>query len=564
MPLCKFQSCLRSESPMREPRRTVRGVFSEALTALTNRLFPPVAQAAVPSDTSAGAHQRLIPMKNFLFAAVAFAASIVPASAITVSAPANGAQLTSPFTLAASASTCASKAAVSMGYSLDSDTAVIEPTSFSAAVSADLGAHVLHVKCWGQQVNSEVLLNITVVPAPASNIALTAPANGAQLTSPFTVAASATICASKPAVSMGYSIDGGAAVVESTSFSATVTASAGAHVLHVKCWGNQSSDQLLRNITVVPPVATTPAFSPAAGSYTSKQTVTLSTSTPGATIYYTTNGSAPTTASAKYAGPITVSSTEVIEAIAGGSGLTSSGMARADYVINLPPSGPNIPSTATSVTQIQSLPNWQMDHDPATPGTTVGSMSVVGDPTLSGETAEFNTAFTDWGGELYSVSYAKDPNATNFVYDAEVWIGEGSEIGNLEMDNNQVIANGDTVIYAFQCSGDSNAWEYSENAGTPQAPVVKWVKSNQPCNPESWTPNAWHHVQISTSRDDAGNVTYNGVWLDGVEAPINETVNSAFSLGWAAGDLMANFQIDGSGAGGSSTLYLDKFTIYRW
>jgi hypothetical protein len=62
-----------------------------------------------------------------------------------------------------------------------------------------------------------------------------------------------------------------------------------------------------------------------------------------------------------------------------------------------------------------------------------------------------------------------------------------------------------------------------------------------------------------------GNVTYNAVWLDGVEAPINETVPSAFSLGWAAGDLMANFQVDGKGSGsGSSTLYLDQFTMYRW
>jgi hypothetical protein len=503
-------------------------------------------------------------MRNFFFAAVALAASIVPASAITVSAPASGAQLTSPFTLTASTSTCSSKPAVSMGYSLDSEAAVVEPTSFSAVVSASQGAHVLHVKCWGQKVSSEVVLDITVVPAPASNITLTAPAVGAQITSPFTVAASATICASKPAVSMGYSIDGGAAVVEHTSFSASVTASAGAHVLHVKCWGNQSSDQLLRNITVVPSVAATPVLSPAPGSYTSKQSVTLSASTPGATIYYTTNGSAPATTSAVYTGPIPVGSTEVIEAVAVAPGYTNSGMARGDYIITLPPSAPNIPSTATSVTQIQTLSNWLMDHDPATPGTTVGSMSLVGDPTLSGETAEFNTAFTDWGGELYSVSYAKDPNATNFVYDAEVWIGEGSEIGNLEMDNNQVIANGDTVIYAFQCAGDSGFWEYSENAGTPQAPVVKWIKSSQPCNPESWTPDAWHHVQISTSRDVAGNVTYHGVWLDGVEAPINETVNSAFSLGWAAGDLMANFQIDGSGAGGSSTLYLDKFTIYRW
>ncbi len=516
-------------------------------------------------------------MKILTLAAVALTACTMPTisaitskseatstSTIAVTTPANGAQVTSPFTLIASTTMCASKPAVSMGYSIDDGAAIIEPISFSVPVTASEGAHVLHVKCWGQGVNAEVLLNITVLAAPQSNITVTTPENGAEVTSPFKLVASATTCASQPAVSMGYSLDSGEAVIESTSFSASVSASAGAHVLHVKCWGKQTSDQVLLNITVTPTTVATPMFSPAPGTYPSKQSVTLSTSTPGADIYYTTNGSAPTTASARYSSPIAVNGSEVIEAIGVAQGDTSSGLARGDYVISSSSSEPPIPSNATSVTQIQTLPNWQMDHDPGTPGTAVGSMTMVSDPSLTGETAEFDTAFTDWGGELYSVSYAKDADATNFVYDAEVWIEEGSALGNLEMDNNQVIANGDTVIYAFQCAGDSNTWDYSENAGTPQAPVVKWVKSDQPCNPETWTPNEWHHVQIYTSRDDAGNVTYHGVWLDGVEAPINETVPSAFSLGWAAADLMANFQIDGSGASGSSTLYLDKFTMYRW
>jgi hypothetical protein len=70
-------------------------------------------------------------------------------------------------------------------------------------------------------------------------------------------------------------------------------------------------------------------------------------------------------------------------------------------------------------------------------------------------------------------------------------------------------------------------------------------------------------VQVSYSRDDAGNVTYHSVWLDGVEAPINQTVNSDFDLRWAP-VLIANFQVDGLGAIGSSTLYLDDLTLYRW
>jgi len=176
-------------------------------------------------------------MRKLLFSALALAACSAPAiQAITVSTPSNGAQLTSPFTVTASATTCAGVPAVSMGYSIDSGTALIEPTSFSAKVTASAGAHVLHVKCWGKNTHDEKLLNITVVAAPVSDITVATPSNGATVSPTFTLTASTRTCASKPAVSMGYSIDSGTDVIKPTSFTASVSAPAGAHVLHVKCW----------------------------------------------------------------------------------------------------------------------------------------------------------------------------------------------------------------------------------------------------------------------------------------------------------------------------------------
>lgn len=504
-------------------------------------------------------------MKTLLFAALALLGISVPASAITVTTPVSGAQVTSPFSLVASTSTCGSVAAVSMGYSIDSGSTTVEPTSFSAKVTATPGAHVLHVKCWGQKTSDQVLLNVTVVQsAPTSDITVTSPANGSTLTSPFNLVASTSTCASTTAASMGYSIDGGHTTGEPTSFSASLTANPGTHAIAVKCTGQGVTDQVVVNVHVVPtPAVATPKFSLAAGTYTTKQVVTLSDATAGAKIYYTVDGSGPSTSSLCYGGPITVSSSLTIEAIAVATGYTNSGMARADYVITTP-KGPTIPPNATSETQVQLLPDWRLKHDTGTPGTSTGAMAVVSDPSLSGQAQQFYTTFTSSGGELYSLTYGADSAPQNFVYDAQVWIDAGSKIANLEMDNNQVIPNGDTVIYAFQCSGNANVWEYSSNAGTPTAPVVKWLRSSAPCNPANWTTNTWHHVQISYSRDDAGNVTYHSAWLDGIESPINATVNSDFTLGWAAGTLITNFQVDGSGANGSATLYLDNLTIYRW
>jgi hypothetical protein len=504
-------------------------------------------------------------MKNLFFAALALAAFSVPAQAISVYSPSSGATVTSPFVVSASTTTCAGVPAVSMGYSLDSGTAVIEPTSFSASVSAAAGSHVLHVKCWGQKVHAEVLLNITVAAtSTSSNIKVTAPSNGATLTSPFTVAASTTTCAGKPVVSMGYSLDNGASVIEPTSFIASATATTGTHVLHVKCWGQQVNGHVELNINIASSsAAATPAISVPSGTYTSSQTVSMASSTTGSTIYFTTDGSAPTAGSYKYAGPLAVAKSMVLQAVAVEPSHANSGLARASYVISSTSKGPSIPSYATAEEQIQLLPNWRIKHDPATPGTSTGSMTLTSDPTLSGQTEKYFTNYTNSGGELYSISYGNDTYSKNFVYDVQVWISSGSSIVNLEMDNNQVMSNGDTVIYAFQCSGYSKTWEYTANLGTPTSPSIKWMKSTAPCNPASWTRDTWHHIQIQTSRDDSGNVTYHSVWFDGVEAPINQTVNSRFSLGWALGALVANFQVDGSGTG-SATIYVDNFTQYRW
>ncbi|MEK0317828.1 chitobiase/beta-hexosaminidase C-terminal domain-containing protein [Cohnella sp. 56] len=83
----------------------------------------------------------------------------------------------------------------------------------------------------------------------------------------------------------------------------------------------------------------TPTFSPAGGTYSAAQTVTIASATSGATIYYTTNGATPTTSSSVYSGPITVSASLTLKAMAVKSGLTNSAVATAAYTIGTPSTG---------------------------------------------------------------------------------------------------------------------------------------------------------------------------------------------------------------------------------
>ena len=78
----------------------------------------------------------------------------------------------------------------------------------------------------------------------------------------------------------------------------------------------------------------TPLFNPPAGAYSSVQSVTI-TSTAGATIYYTTDGSTPTSSSNKYVGPVSVGATETLSAIAIGGGLSNSAVASGLYTVDL-------------------------------------------------------------------------------------------------------------------------------------------------------------------------------------------------------------------------------------
>lgn len=103
-------------------------------------------------------------------------------------------------------------------------------------------------------------------------------------------------------------------------------------------------------------IAAAPTFSPGAGTYETAQTVTISDSTPGVAIYFTTDGTVPTSSSQQYSSAISVPSTETIEAFASAPGYSPSAVTVAAYNINLSPPGFTLAASATTARVSASQP----------------------------------------------------------------------------------------------------------------------------------------------------------------------------------------------------------------
>jgi len=87
----------------------------------------------------------------------------------------------------------------------------------------------------------------------------------------------------------------------------------------------------------LPEEVAAPTFTPTPGTYTTAQSVTISTTTSGATIRYTTDSSAPgETVGTVYSGLISVTGTMTIKAVAYQTGLTTSSVSTGAYTITSP------------------------------------------------------------------------------------------------------------------------------------------------------------------------------------------------------------------------------------
>ena len=152
-----------------------------------------------------------------------------------------------------------------------------------------------------------------------------------------------------------YTTDGSTPTSTSNLYTSAVTVSSTTTLNAIAIAAAFTNSPVTTALYTIQPIVATPTISVPTGSYSSAQTVTITTATAGASIYYTTNGTVPTTSSSAYAGPITVSSTETLEAIAAKASFSNSPVATAVYTFGAATPVPTFSIASGSFTSTQTV-----------------------------------------------------------------------------------------------------------------------------------------------------------------------------------------------------------------
>ena len=215
--------------------------------------------------------------------------------------------------------------------------------------------------------------------------------------------------------SIYYTTDGTTPTSGSTAYDSsnkpTITASTTFKAIAMKD-GLTDSEVATVSYTIAEPCAT-PTFSVADGEVTKGTTVTISSATEGATIYYTTDGSTPTTSSSVYSNAITINSAMTLKAIAVKDGYANSEVGSAAYTIpdyaSLPFSfnsgKSSLPTGLTSTTlgsDYSSAPKLKFDD--------TGDILILKFNEAPGE-LQFDIKGNGFSGGTFTVQYSADGNS---------------------------------------------------------------------------------------------------------------------------------------------------------
>ena len=228
-------------------------------------------------------------------------------------------------------------------YTVDGSTPTTGSTEYTGAISVAGNGTSKTIKAIAVKSgmnNSNVASALYTIAYPAAPAPLFSSASGT-----FTYDLNVSITSSLSGATIYYTTDGSTPTTSSAVYASPIAVAGHGTSMTIKAivtaTDYSTSPVSSSSYTIQYNQVSTPTFSPTGTAYSYEVDVTISTYTSGTTIYYTTDGSTPTTSSSVYTGPVHVSGngvTTVIKAFAVKSGMVDSSVATKSITIDLPPS----------------------------------------------------------------------------------------------------------------------------------------------------------------------------------------------------------------------------------
>ena len=326
-----------------------------------------------------------------------------------------------------------------------------------------------------------------------------------------------SMSSSTPNASIYYTTDGNPATSGSTPYAGaiTVTETTTFNAVAISSGYIQSTDSTATY--TIQDQAAPPDISPAAGTYSSAQTVQLSDTSPNPTIYYTTDGSKPTHNSPQYSTPISVTSTTTINAIASSSGLNDSPLVNATFTINPNATTINFGMGFATPTGLQF--NGSTDLDDSRLQLTNGGTNEAGSAFFA-TPVNINNFTTDF---TFQLSDAQGDGMTFTLQNSSAGVtalgpnGGGLAYGPDAPGGTPGISNSIAVkydLYNNAGEGDDSTGLYT-NGASPTVPAVDMTSSG---------------VILSSGDTMTVHITYDGTTL--TMTITDYTVNATFTTSW--------------------------------
>ena len=226
----------------------------------------------------------------------------------------------------------------------------------------------------------------------------------------YNVTQNVSIVNATPGSAIYYTTDGSIPTTSSFHYTMAVNIPV-SETLNAKAFLGTSSSNLASTLYTLK--VGFPTFTPGTGTYTSAPNVTLGSSSPGFSLYYTTDGTTPTLGSMRYSSPLNIGTTTTLKAVGFITGWTQSDVGSATYTMNFGTLGTPLlnpgtgtytsPQTLTMTAGTGTTIRYTTDGSTPTAGSTAYSPS----PPLSLlQTTTINAA-------AFQTNYATSPVATS-------------------------------------------------------------------------------------------------------------------------------------------------------